>query len=449
MTGGNPRPKKAHVITFGCQMNVADSELLSGILREKGLDLIGSPDEADLIVVNTCTIRRKAEDKAYSQMGRLMKMKSRRGPVPLVAMAGCVAKKEGRDLLRRFPGLDIVLSPGRVPRVGDLLDRRLETGQAVVDIGDRPAGAVEASPVRKSEVKAFVNIMHGCDNHCAYCVVPAVRGPEVSRPPGDVLEEVTELADRGYGEVTLLGQNVNSYGKGLDEAIDFPGLLERLDKRSGMERLRFTTSHPKDFDSRLVGAIRDLPSVCEAVHLPVQAGSDRVLRAMNRKYGPGEYRDKVNLLREAVPGVRISTDIIVGYPGETEGDFTATWELVKETRFVSLFAFKFSPREGTAAARLEDDVPGAEKDRRLQAILDLQRGISREINEGMVGRVEEVLVEGPSKTDPGMMTGRTRGNQVVNMPGKQGLRGRLRPVEINGAGTHCLMGRFVGKAGEK
>ncbi len=433
--------RRYYIRTFGCQMNVADSEAMAGILRARGFLPADRPEEADIMAVNTCTIRRKAEDKAVSELGRMLFLKRRRQGVPLVIAAGCVARKEGPDLLRRLPGLDIVVGPSRLARLGELLDLRETGGKPVVDVGDQPAGPFPSAPVRQSGVIAFVSIMRGCDNACAYCVVPSVRGGEASLPPEDIEAEVRRLADQGYREVTLLGQNVNSYGKGLAGRPSFPALLERLDRRTGIRRLRFTTSHPKDFTPELAMAVRDLPSVCEAVHLPVQAGSDRVLAAMKRGYTAGEFMEKISFLREAVPGVALSTDIIVGFPGEGADDFAATLALVSRAGFAGLFAFKFSPREGTPAAGRPDDVPPEEKDRRLQSVLRLQRGITLEFNRRQVGLTAEVLVEGPAKTGAGQLTGRTRGNTVVNFPGGDDQTGRLLPVEITGAGPNSLRGR--------
>jgi tRNA-2-methylthio-N6-dimethylallyladenosine synthase len=430
-----------HIRTFGCQMNVADSELMAGILSARGMAETDDPALADVIVVNTCSIRRKAEEKGVSEIGRALSLKKR--GVSLVVAVGCVARQEGEALLRRLPGLDVVLGPNRLSRLGDALDERVRGGRPVVDVDDGAAPAVGALPLRRGGVTAFTSIMRGCDNRCAYCIVPSVRGRETSRPSDDIVREIRDLTARGYREVTLLGQNVNSYRDGLGAAGGFPRLLERLQRESGIGRIRFTTSHPKDFTPALAAAIRDLPAVCEWVHLPLQAGADRILTAMNRGYTAGAFREKVAFLRETVPGVSISTDIIVGFPGEREEDFEETRRLVDETGFTSLFAFKFSPRAGTPAAALHDDVPAAEKDRRLQVILALQRRRTIDFHESLVGTVAEVLVEGESRLDAGAVTGRTRGNQVVNFTSPGSPAGSLLDVRLIAARPHSLLGEPV------
>lgn len=437
--------KHFYIKTFGCQMNVADSETMAGLLKARGMEPVADPAGADVIVVNTCTIRKKAEDKAYSELGRLARLKKRRSGRPLIAAAGCVARKEGERMFKRLPSLDVVIGPNRLYRLGEMLDHCTSSGGTFIDVDDTPAESLPVTPMREGRITAFVNIMHGCDNHCAYCVVPYVRGSEISRRPDEIEDEVKRLADRGFMEVTLLGQNVNSYGKGLGASCDFPRLLERLDKNTGIARIRFTTSHPKDFGPGLASAVRDLNSVCEAVHLPVQAGSDKVLQAMSRGYTREEYLEKIDLLRREVPGVSLSTDIIVGYPSEDRRDFDETLLLVKKVAYSSLFAFKFSPREGTAAADLEDSVPVSEKDRRLQAVLKMQKKITLGQNQARAGKVLEVLVEGESRNDPHMLSGRTRGNRVVNFIGSRNMMGKIVPVLITDGRQNCLLGAADGQ----
>jgi tRNA-2-methylthio-N6-dimethylallyladenosine synthase len=313
----------AHLITVGCQMNEADSEKMAGILLDQGYRIVPRPEEAEVILLNTCSIRDKAEQKVFSLVGRLRNLKRRRRGLILV-LAGCLAQKWGERVLARAPGIDAVLGTGRLNNLPKLLREVRTTGRPVVDAAEEWAGEHSASPLRRSRLKAWVNIMYGCENFCTYCVVPSVRGRERSRLPGDVVREVGELAADGYREITLLGQNVNSYGRNREPPFSFPGLLGELDRRTAIPRIRFITSHPKDFSSELIRAVRDLPTVCEAVHLPLQAGGDDVLRRMNRGYRFGEYRRTYFALREAVPGVAITTDIIVGFPGETTSEYRRT-----------------------------------------------------------------------------------------------------------------------------
>jgi tRNA-2-methylthio-N6-dimethylallyladenosine synthase len=429
--------KRYFIKTFGCQMNVADSEEMAGVLQARGYLPAPRPEEADVIVVNTCTIRRKAEEKGYSELGRYCGLKRRRGGVVVVA-AGCAAGKDGRRLLSRLPQVDLVVGPSRVRRLGELLDGHTPGGELHLDLDPAHYPGAGEVPVRAGRVTAYVSIVRGCDNFCSYCVVPHVRGREVSRPPGEVEEEVRRLAGEGYGEITLLGQNVNSYGRGLDPPVTFPQLLERLDRNTGIRRLRFTTSHPRDFGPDLAAAVADLPSVCEWVHLPLQSGSDRVLAAMNRGYTRTYYLDLVEDLRRRVPGIAVSTDLIVGHPGEEEEDFRQTVETMRRLHFSGVFAFKFSPREGTAAAALPDSVPAGEKERRLAEVLALQREITLEQHRRMVGGLVEVLVEGPGKAGEGELTGRTRGNTVVHFRGDPTLTGRTVSLRVTRACAHSL-----------
>jgi len=431
----------AHVITCGCQMNGADSETMAGILRAEGYRLVDGPEEADVVLVNTCSIRAKAEQKVLSLTGRLREMKKSRPGMQLV-LAGCVAQRLGEALIERAPGLDVVLGTARAARLPDLLREARERGGPAVDVIEEPAGRHPAIPVRRSSLKAWVNIMFGCDNHCAYCVVPAVRGRERSRPADEIVREVAALAAGGYREVTLLGQNVNSYGRGLAVPADFPSLLRALDGGTGIDRIRFTTSHPKDFSGDLIRAVADLPSVCEAVHLPLQAGDDGVLRRMNRGYTFTDYRHIHGALRDAVPEVAVTTDIIVGFPGETQGQFERTLRALEELRFDAIFSFRYSPREGTAAWQMGDDIPEEEKARRLVEVQGLQQEISTARNGELVGRTVEVLVEGPSRKDPGRLTGRSRGNKVVNFHGPSSLAGQLVEVQVVGAGFVALAGKL-------
>ena len=432
--------RSAWLETLGCQMNEADSEKMAGILCAEGYTLASAPEEADVILINTCSIREKAEQKAFSLAGRYGQLKKRR-PGTLLVLAGCVAQKLGSRVLERLPAVDAVIGPARMATLPALLERVRATGRPAVDVEQASAGEHHAAPVRASGIKAWVNVMFGCDNHCAYCVVPIVRGPERSRRPTEILAEVAALGRGGYREVTLLGQNVNSYGRGLAPPADFAGLLRAIDGTAGIPRVRFTTSHPKDFSTGLMRAVRDLPSVCEAVHLPLQAGSDAVLERMNRGYSFERYRRIVGELRETVPGVAVTTDIIVGFPGESPRDFADTLQALAELRFDAIFSFRYSPREGTAACALDDAVPQEEKARRLIEVQALQREITEDRNAELIGQVVEVLVEGPSRRDTGAWKGRTRTNRIVNFPAAGAIApGDFVRVRITGAGFLSLEG---------
>jgi tRNA-2-methylthio-N6-dimethylallyladenosine synthase len=436
---GPPEGGAAHIITFGCQMNEADSEKMAGILRSQGYRLAAVPEEADVILINTCSIRAKAEQKVFSLAGRLKRLKKRR-PGLLLVMAGCLAQRWGEALLEKDAGLDVVIGTGRMAKLPSLLRAVRESGRPAVDVREEWAGDHPASPLRKGHLKAWINIMFGCDNYCAYCVVPFVRGREWSRRPDEIVDEAKALAREGYREITLLGQNVNSYGAGLDPATSFPDLLRGLDADSGISRVRFTTSHPKDFSAELIETIRDLPSVCEAVHLPLQAGGDAVLRLMNRGYTYENYRRIYEMIRETVPGVAVTTDIIVGFPGETPREFDRTLRALEDLRFDGIFSFRFSPREGTKAWAMDDDVPEVEKARRLTEVQALQREISVEKNRELIGRCVEVLVEGASPRDESRLTGRTRSNKIVHFAGPDSLVGELHGVRITEAGFVALKG---------
>ena len=438
--------RSAWIETLGCQMNEADSEKMAGILRAEGYRPAGSPEEADVILINTCSIRDKAEQKAFSLAGRFGRLKRQR-PGRLLVLTGCVAQQLGARVHERLPAVDVVIGTARIAALPALLERVRATGRPEVDIDEASAGEHPAAPARSSRIKAWVNVMFGCDNHCAYCVVPLVRGRERSRRPTEVLAEVASLGHAGYREVTLLGQNVNSYGRGLAPPADFAGLLRAIDGTAAVPRIRFTTSHPKDFSAGLMRAVRDLPSVCEAVHLPLQAGADAVLERMNRGYTLDRYRRIVGELRETVPGVAVTTDVIVGFPGESAADFGATLKALDELRFDAIFSFRYSPREGTAASAMGDAVAEEEKARRLIEVQALQREITEARNAEQVGRVVEVLVEGPSRRDAGAWKGRTRANRIVNFPADGTTApGDFTRVLITGAGFLSLEGRVA--AGE-
>jgi tRNA-2-methylthio-N6-dimethylallyladenosine synthase len=417
-------------------MNVYDSEQMALVLGQD-YELTERAEDADLYLINTCAIRRKSEEKVLSLLGRLKALKRRR-PQMLLGVGGCVAQQEGERLLHQVPHLDLVFGTHGVYRLPELLQQRRETNKRLVDTsfssdlpylcGQRLLGAV----------KKLVTIMQGCGNYCTYCVVPYVRGPERSRPVGDIIREVEDFLGHGGKEVTLLGQNVNSYGRGLAEDITFPALLHRLAELPGLARLRFTTSHPRDLSEELIRCFAELPPLCEHMHLPVQAGANRILERMHRGYSRGDYLDKVNRLRQACPDLALSTDLIVGFPGETEADFQKTLQLMQEAAFDSAFYFKYSPRPQTAAAAFPDQVPEAVKTERLARLKELLEQLSLASNQRMLGEVREVLVEGFSKQQNTQLFGRLRSNQVVNFIGPQELIGRTVRVHITKAHLHSL-----------
>lgn len=433
--------KSFHIITLGCQMNEHDSERMAGILETEGFHAAGTAINAGLVILNTCSIREKAEQKFYSELGRLRELKME-NPGLKIAVAGCIAQQEGEKILSRAPYVDMILGPSDITGLPGIVDRGLTQDAPVVDISGDPEYHKKVIPTSRADgVKAWVSIMYGCDNFCTYCVVPHLRGRERSRLPEDIVREVTGLAEQGYKEVTLLGQNVNSYGKGLDRRTDFPALLRMVNDVSGIERIRFVTSHPRDLSEGLINALGELPRVCEAIHLPVQSGSDGILRSMNRKYTRADYLDRVKRLRDAVPGIALTTDIIVGFPGETDEDFAQTLQLIEDLQYDTLFAFKYSKRPGTAALELADHLPEKKKEARLAEVLGLQAEITARKNREQVGMVREILIDGRSKKGA-TLAGRTRGNKVVNVSAPESLIGSLVDVRITGAGTNTFIGEL-------
>ncbi len=432
------------VVTFGCQANELDSARIAGILAREGYTLTEDETEADLVILNGCSIREKAEQKLFSRLGTLQALKAEH-PRLRLGVAGCLAQREGEALLRRFPYLDFVVGNGEhLAEIPQLLS--IAPGQPAVAASE-PVGLFpeDADIHRDSRIRAWVGIMEGCDNFCTFCVVPFTRGRERSRRPEDILREVVRLRGAGYREITLLGQTVNSYGKKLDPPVPFAELLRRIDAAVGAAmRLRFTTSYPPDVTPGLAEAMAALPSVCEHIHLPVQAGSTRTLLRMRRTYTREAYLEKVAVLRAAVPDLAITTDIIVGFPGETDDDFAETLTFMEEVGFDGCFAFKFSPRSGTAAADLPDQVPESIKSARLTHVLELQRHLSLQRNQAAVGQVVEVLVDRElSKRDSGLAAGRTRRNKIVHFEGGEVEEGQLVNVEITEATSHHLKGVLI------
>jgi tRNA-2-methylthio-N6-dimethylallyladenosine synthase len=399
------------------------------------------PEDADVIVFNTCSVREKAQDKVFADLGRVKHLK-RDNPNLMIAVGGCVASQEGAGIVARAPYVDVVFGPQTLHRLPELLAKRRDTGTPQVDVSFPEIEKFDRLPEPRSVgAGAFVSIMEGCSKYCSFCVVPYTRGEEVSRPFEDVVREIAGLAARGVKEVTLLGQNVNAWRGAIGgEAADFAELLRYVAEIDGLGRIRYTTSHPREFTQRLIDAHAELPSLAPHVHLPVQSGADRVLAAMKRGYTALEYRSIVRRLRKARPGLSLSSDFIVGFPGETETDFEATLALARELQFDGSFSFLYSPRPGTPAAELADETPQAvkrERLRRLQALLEAQ---ARAISESMVGGLERVLVEGPSRKGRGELAGRTANNRVVNFPGDGMLVGHVADVRITAALTHSLRG---------
>lgn len=431
--------------TFGCQMNVHDSETMAGIFEMMGYSPATGENDADIILLNTCAIRENAEDKVFGELGRLKHLKLEK-PNLILGVCGCMSQEESvvNRILKSYQHVDLVFGTHNIHRLPFLLHNALMSKEMVVEVWSKEGDVVENMPkVRADGLRAWVNIMYGCDKFCTYCIVPYTRGKERSRRPEDVLQEIRELARKGYQEVTLLGQNVNAYGKDL-EGIDyrFGDLMDDV-RKIGIPRVRFTTSHPRDFDDHLIEVLGKGGNLVEHIHLPVQSGSSEVLKLMARKYDRERYLDLVRKIKEAVPNVVLTTDIIVGFPGETDEQFEETISLVKEVEFDSAFTFIYSPREGTPAAKMQDDIPMEVKKARLQRLNDTLNEIGRRKNEELRGQVVEVLVEGESKKNPEVLSGRTRTNKLVNFVGPKSLIGKMVMVRIEDPKTWSLKGVWV------
>jgi tRNA-2-methylthio-N6-dimethylallyladenosine synthase len=434
--------RRYHVTTFGCQMNTHDSERIKGMLESLGLGEATTQDDADVVVFNTCTVREKPDTRLAAYLGNAGAMKRER-PDVVVAVGGCYAEAQRERIFERYPFVDVAFGPGSIPHLGDWISAG---GYAVQrgKFGTHDHFAADLPLHGERRFQAWVQVSMGCNSKCAYCIVPAVRGREQSRRPGDVLAEVTHLADAGVREITLLGQNVNSWGRDLAPAIrtEFGELLRACDAVPGIERIRFTSPHPKDFREPVIAAMAECAHVCEHVHLPAQSGSSRVLKAMRRTYDRARYLRLVERLRGALPDLALGTDLIVGFPGETEDDFQETLSLVEEVRFDSAFTFIYSPRSGTEAASLPDQVSDDVKHERLERLVDVVQMAATERNERRIGLVEEVLVEGASRTDPARQRGRTRRNTTVNFSGTAAA-GELVDVVVDAATSTTLSGRTV------
>ncbi|HHY34042.1 MAG TPA: tRNA (N6-isopentenyl adenosine(37)-C2)-methylthiotransferase MiaB [Firmicutes bacterium] len=444
-----------YVETHGCQMNERDSETIAALLEQMGYVASGDPRNADLLVINTCAVREAAERKAWARLRELASVKKRNRDA-LVVLAGCVAEiPQTLDRARELRNLvDILVGPAEISKLPELIREAEERRELCYALSGPRRGKVPFGPPPEGMprklipgVSAYVTIMYGCDNFCTYCVVPFVRGPQLSRKPEDIIDEVRKLAGAGYKEVFLLGQNVNAYGLDLGGEYRFHHLLRDLNQIKGLVRIRYATSHPRDFSEEMVDVIASLDKVCEHFHLPVQSGSDRILKAMNRGYTREQYIRLVDYIKGKIPGASVTTDIIVGFPGETEEDFKDTLSLVEHCRFDGAFTFIFSPRRGSAAARMPDQIPYREKQRRLELLVDVTKRITLERNEQLLGSVVEVLIEGPDERTPGAMRGRTRTNKIV-IATDGGRVGDLVLVKVEEAGTWYLKGSSVRSEGD-
>jgi tRNA-2-methylthio-N6-dimethylallyladenosine synthase len=435
-----------HIRTYGCQMNEYDSAKMVDVLRESGgYELTDDPARADLLLLNTCSIREKAQEKVFSQLGGWRQLKKLR-PELIIGVGGCVASQEGAGITRRAPFVDLVFGPQTLHRLPQMIDELRATRRSVVDISFPEIEKFDHLPAPRAEgATAFVSIMEGCSKYCSFCVVPYTRGEEVSRPFDSVMAEIRHLAGQGVREVNLLGQNVNAYNGPMDDGTlcDLATLIYCVAELDGIERIRFTTSHPLEFKDSLIEAYRDVPKLANYLHLPVQSGSDRILAAMKRGYTTLEFKQKIRKLREVRPDISVSSDFIVGFPGETERDFAATLKLIEDVGFDQSFSFIYSRRPGTPAASLPDDVTHAEKQQRLERLQELVNGQAKAISDGMVGTVQRVLVERPSRREGGQLAGRTENMRWVNFAGPQTLLNRFADVLITEAMPNSLRGRLA------
>ena len=437
--------KSFYLETFGCQMNVVDSEQIGVLLHDIGYGQTDFPESADLIVLNTCSIRSKAERKVYGHLGSFKPLK-KLNPALILAVGGCVAQQEGERMLQKVPHLDIVFGTHNVHRLADMVKAVETERQRCVQVDFLDEGQRRLMfPVRQpsSEISRFVTVVQGCDNFCAYCIVPYVRGREVSRPSDEVLDEVRNLVLQGVKEITLVGQNVNSFGIKEGNEITFAELLRQVHAIEGLSRIRFITSHPKDLSDELIDCFGELDKLCRHIHLPVQAGSNRILTAMGRGYSRRQYLAKVARLRQVCPEIRITSDVIVGFPGETEEDFEDTVDLLREAQFAEIYSFIFSPREGTAAASLPDETSDVVKQARFDRLLILQEEITRRFHEEDIGRILPILVEGESRQGGGQLFGRTSWNRIVNFQGDKNLIGSMVSVRLVEAQRNSHIGEIA------
>lgn len=439
------KPVRYNIETFGCAMNENDSERLSGMLSEMGYSECSTRNDSDLIIFNTCCVRENAEQKVYGHLGALKKLKEE-NPNLIIAICGCMMQQPEvvAHIKKTYKHVGIIFGTHNLYKFPELLKTAAFTNKTVIDVWDSTGSIAENMPIiRKENLKAWVTVMYGCNNFCSYCIVPYVRGRERSRGIEEIRNEVETLAKEGCKEITLLGQNVNSYGKDLDGNYTFAGLLRELNTIQGIERIRFLTSHPKDLSDELIFAIRDCDKVCEHLHLPVQAGSSKILEDMNRKYSKEQYLELIGKVKKHIPGIALSTDIIVGFPGETEQDFEETLDIVSKAKFDMAYTFLYSKRTGTPAAKNPDQISEEVMKNRFDRLLALQNSISRQINDELFGKEVEVLVEGLSKNSKTTYTGRTRENKIVNFKGNSDLVGKLVKVKIDTIQTWSLKGKLV------
>lgn len=437
--------RRAYFLTFGCQQNEADSEKLAGMAQDMGYDVTDTPDEADLIVVNTCAVREHAEKKALSTVGQFKHLKAK-NPALVIAMCGCMVSQPHRaeEIRRRYPYVDIVFGTGSLHRFPQLLCERMEKSRRILCPEEETLTVEEGIPVRReSSYRAWVSIMYGCNNFCSYCIVPYVRGRERSREPGEIIAEVEKLVADGYRDITLLGQNVNSYGKGTAAGWDFADLLAALDRIDGDYRLRFMTSHPKDASRKLIDVMASSRHVAHQFHLPLQSGSDAILSRMNRRYDTAKYLETLDYLREKIPDVTVTTDIIVGFPGETDDDFEGTLAMLRRARFDMIFSFIYSPRKGTPAAEMAEQVSPEAQHERFDRMLALQNEIGTEKNQALLGVPVRVLCDGPSKNNPDLMCGRTEGNKIAFFKGETDDVGKFVTFRAERADAFAFYGEKI------
>ena len=436
--------KKYTIITYGCQMNHHDSEKISYLLESLGYIKIDNIEESDFIIYNTCLVRENAELKVYGQLGSLKRLKKEK-PNMIIAVCGCMMQTgDARTtIISKYKHVDIIFGTKNISRLPSLISRHRSTGEVIVDIEEEDIIDDDTPINRNHPFIAYVNIMTGCNNYCSFCIVPYARGKEISRTPESIISEIRDLANKGYKEIILLGQNVNSYGKTLKPKTSFPKLLEMVNSIEGIERIRFLTSHPKDCSDELIDAISRLDKVCENIHLPFQSGSNKVLKEMRRVYTREHYLELIDKLKRKIPNITLSTDIIVGFPGETEDDFCDTLDLVKRVRYDQGFTFLYSIRKGTKAAEMENQIPNQIKQERFQRLVDSMYEIFYEKNRENLGQVLEVLVEGPSKNNPEILTGRTRGYKLVHFRGGERNIGKLVNVRIIGHNSFALEGEMI------
>ncbi len=437
--------KQFKIITYGCQMNKHDTEKIDGLLTSEGWENAPSLKEADLVVILTCCVRERAEEKVFGKLGELKRLK-RNNPRLLIGVGGCMMQQE--DNVERLKSshafVDFVFGTHNLHTLIEILKKAEKKRKPVIEIWEEKRGSLPTLPARRKDPhQAWVSIIHGCNNFCSYCIVPYVRGREVSRPFEEIIDEIKGLINDGVKEITLLGQNVNSYGHNLKEGINFSSLLEEIDPLPGLKRIRFTTSHPRDFSSQVIDTVARGAKICEHFHLPIQSGSNRILQRMNRGYTREHYLQLVKEIKNKIPTASITTDLIVGFPGETETDFKATLEVVEEVGFDAAFTFLYSPRKGTPAAKIKEQVDEEDKMKRFNQLLKLQNGISKKRNQAYIGKTVEVLGEGESKKDSKKQMGRTRTNKIVVFPSAENLRGQIIMVKIKRVQSWTLFGEAL------